>query len=99
METVHLLPRLLHFSFQLLDLDQVPWIERQRRVVAVRFVGTETAIEGFLSPFLHRRRQPELLEVPIEIPEVSNRGEVFAGRNGAFIVDHAAGSSSVTLHL
>src|SRR2546429_5939033 len=99
METVHLLPRLLHFSFQLFDLDQVTRIERQRRIVAVGFVRTETAIEGFLSSFFHCRRQPELLEVPIEIPEVSNRGQVFAGGNGTLIIDHTTASSYVTLHL
>src|SRR5207244_13304642 len=99
METVHLLPRLLHFSFQIFDLDQVTRIERQRRIVAVGFVRTETAIEGFLSSFFHCRRQPELLEVTIEIPEVSNRGQVFAGGNGTLIIDTTTVSSCVTLNV
>ena len=55
--------------------------------------------QRFLATLLHRRRQPELLEIPVEVAQVADRREVLAGRNSAFVVDHAAGSSRVTLHL
>src|SRR5258706_247092 len=41
-------------------------IKRQRRVIAVGLMRTEASVQGLLSSFLHRRRKPKLLEVPVK---------------------------------
>src|SRR5690349_16118186 len=93
------LARLLHLTLEFLDLYQVTRIERQRGVITVRFVRTETTVLRFLASRLHRRRQPELLEVPIELAQVADRCEILTRRNCAFVVDHTAGRPGVTRHL
>src|SRR4029078_8363555 len=59
-----------HFSFQLLDLDQVARIEWQRRVITVRFMSTKTAGGGLFATLFHCWRQPQFLKIPIKLPEV-----------------------------
>ena len=51
---LHRLARLLHLPLELLDLDQVTGIERQRRVVTIRLMRTETSVMRFLASCLHR---------------------------------------------
>src|SRR4026207_1863511 len=60
---------------------------------------TETTVSSLLATFLHRRRQPELLKVPIELTKIADRLEILAGGNGSLIVNHAAGRSRITGHL
>src|SRR6185369_15073159 len=42
---LHCLARLLHLALQFLDLDQVTGIERKRRLITIRLVPVEAAIE------------------------------------------------------
>src|SRR5258708_37221247 len=39
LSAIKLLARLLHFAFELLDLNQMLRVERQRWVITIRFVG------------------------------------------------------------
>src|SRR5882724_5497763 len=99
LSTIHFPAGLLHFSLQPLDLYQVTRIERQRRVVTIRLVCAEASISSFFATLAHRRRQPQLLKVPVKLSQVADWRKVFAGRNRSFVINYPAGCSSVTLHL
>src|SRR5882724_5390538 len=87
---------LLHLALDLLDLNQVLRIERQRRVIAIGFMAAEATIRRLFTPRFHRVGQPQTLKVPIVIAQVANRRQVLARRQSAFIVDHRAGSARIT---
>src|SRR5205814_7412312 len=87
--------RLSHLALKLLDLNQVLWIERQRRIVAIRFVRAETTIRGVFSARFHFRRQPNALKVPVVIAQVADRRQVLARRERAFIINHRARGSRI----
>src|SRR5215510_6329499 len=66
-------------------------VERQRRVVAVRFVRAIAALLDLRAAGGEFRRIPQRLEIPVVIAQVAYGVEVFAARHRAFVVDHAAG--------
>src|SRR5215510_5872197 len=83
--------RFLQLPFELLDLNEVFRVERQRRVVAVRFVRAIAALFDLRAAGGELGRIPERPEIPIVIAQVADRVEVLATRHRAFVVDHAAG--------
>src|SRR5436190_13750794 len=74
----HFAPRFLHFPLQFFDLDQMLWVERQGRIVTIRFMRAETAVGRLLAARFHCRRQPESLKIPVMITQVADRREVLA---------------------
>src|SRR5262245_16717766 len=91
--------RFLQLALELLDLDQVFRVERQRRVVAVRFVRTIAALFDLRAAGLQFGRIPQRPEIPIVIAQVSDRVEVFAAGHRALVVNHAAGRSGEAAQL
>ena len=59
----------------------------------------ETTVQRLLAPFLHGGRQPELLEVPIEVSEIGDRGEVLARRHSSLVVNNSTCRARVAFHL
>src|ERR1700752_2709671 len=96
---VHRFPRALHLALQEFDLDEMFGIERQRRVVAIRLVGAEAAVGGLFAPRLQSGREPQLLKIPVEVPQVPDRLKNFARGDGSFVVDRPAGRPGVTSKL
>src|SRR6185369_24775 len=91
----HIARRLFHLALQLLDPDQMLRVERQRRVITVGLMRAEATIRRVLTTLLHCRRKPESLEIPFVIAEISDRRQVLARRQSAFIVNHRAGRAGV----
>ena len=91
--------RFFHLALELLDLNQVLRVERQRRVIAIRFVRAEATVGRVFATRLHRIRQPDPLKVPIVIAQVSDRRKVLARRQSAFIVNDCAGSARIASQL
>src|SRR3979490_622722 len=88
-ETCRLL-RILQLAFQFLDLDEVPRIKWQGRIITVGFVGAETSTGGLFAARLHRGREPQLAKIPIVISKIANRWQVFTRGYCSLIVDHPA---------
>src|SRR5215213_4382603 len=72
-------PRLLHLALKLLNLNQVLRVKRQARVIAVGLVRAEAAVGSLAAALFHRRREPELLEIPVVVAQVTDRLKVLAG--------------------
>src|SRR5262249_26777671 len=82
--------RFFQLPFELLDLDQVFRVERQRRVIAVRFVRAIAALLNLRAAGVQFGRIPQRPEIPVIIAQVADRVEVLAARHRAFVVYHSA---------